>query len=1064
MNTVSHPWDYLIVTASHPEQARAYCRQLEARRRLGHINDVRHLLVIPDPEGRRIGSGGSTILCWIEVLKRELEPASSKRRIENESWEQILSGLRILIIHAGGDSRRLPAYSPCGKLFVPIPGEGDSPVGETLFDRQLPIYLELPPPAGGGGQTIITTGDVLLFFDPGEARFQTEGLTGLGTWVDPEVAKNHGVFCIGDSGHVRAFIQKPSRREQEEKRAVNHRGQTLLDIGVMSLSPGFAARLLTLCGVGEGGRDELGWKGAVADAILKGGIDFFLEIGCAMGDETDISAYLKAVKNRSKLPESVLSAVYRAVSDVPFISHQLRDCRFLHFGTSRQLIRSGTELMRCNREAVPDDACLLMDNRMEPAAEVSGGPAWVEGCLLEAPLKLGGDNIVVGADILDPLELPRGACLDVIKGDDGSGNPVWFVRFYGIDDDFKFRWSEDSATFCQLPVGKWLAAAGAHPDQIWETENTDGEGSLWDARLFPAAAAPSDFKSWLWMLDPRLASEDRKKKWLEGKRFSLREIAKRALQDDFIERRWTHRADEVRRSLRRIFRRESAFSAHDLGFVLERFGEDRLKDGIRDSVREAVRHLKGGAAGGLDRLHFSRIIHSLGSALREVTLRFPHMRDTMWPELVAELPEAEAQSLSTFRLDPSRAEDLEDWCQNARDAAFVNLSRTIVMSTPSSREPPRSAVRADEIIWGRAPARLDLGGGWTDTPPYSLENGGCVINAAVDLNGQPPIQVYARIIPEPEIRIASIDHGTRIAIHDLEELLDYREATSTFGLAKAALALSGLDPDRASWPRHTRSLGDILRLFGGGIELTTLAAIPSGSGLGTSSIMGAALILVISRLMGRSLTQRELFNAVLQLEQELTTGGGWQDQIGGSVPGVKMISTQPGLVPDPRIQEVSAEVLDPARNGGQTLLYYTGMRRLAKNILRNVVGNYLDRSRSTLDTLRKLHAYPPLAVDAMTRRDFKRFGELIELAWKLNKRLDPDSSTPAVEVILERFRPHMHGAKLLGAGGGGFLLVVCKSKADAKAAREALERDPPNPLARFFQFSISLRGLEVTAS
>jgi len=1064
MNTVPHPWDYLIVTASHEEQARAYRRHLEARRRLDHISDVRHLLVVPDPEGHRIGSGGSTILCWIEVLKHLMEQAASKRRIDNESWEPILRDLRILIIHAGGDSRRLPAYSPCGKLFVPVPGEGDSPLGDTLFDRQLPIYLELPPPVGGGGQTVITTGDVLLFFDPGEVRFQPDGVTGLGTWVDPEVAKNHGVFCLGESGRVRAFIQKPSRREQEEREAINRRGQTLLDIGVMNLAPGFAARLLTLCGVGEGGRDGLEWSGAVSDAIMRGGIDFFLEIGCAMGDESDMSAYLKSVRYRSKFPESVLSAVYRSVSEEAFFVHQLSECRFLHFGTSRQLIRSGTELMKRSRDAVPEDTCLLMNNRMGPAAEVSGGPAWIEGCRVEAPVTLEGDNVVVGVDILEPLSLPRSACLDVIKGDDGSGNPVWFVRFYGIDDDFKSRRSEGSASFCRLSIEEWLAEAGARPEQIWDPEAADGGGSLWDARLFPAGSAPSDFKSWLWMLDPRLASEDQKKMWLEAERFSLREIAERAQQDDFVERRWNHRADEIRRSLRRIFRTESGFSAHDLGFVLERFGEERLKDGVRDSLREAIRHLEGGAPGGLERLCFSRIIHSLGTALSAITLQFTHIKECIPPELTADLTGAETQSLSMFRLDPSGAVDLEEWCRRARDAAFINLSRTIVMSTPTSLEPPRSAVRADEIIWGRAPARLDLGGGWTDTPPYSLENGGCVINAAVDLNGQPPIQVYARIIPDPEIRIASIDHGTRIAIHDLEELLDYREATSTFGLAKAALALSGLDPDRAAWPRHTRGLSDILSRFGGGIELTTLAAIPSGSGLGTSSIMGAALILVISRLMGRSLTQRELFHAVLQLEQELTTGGGWQDQIGGSVPGVKMISTEPGLVPDPLIQDVPADVLDPARNGGQTLLYYTGMRRLAKNILRNVVGNYLDRNRATLDTLRMLHTHPPLAVDAMSRKDLERFGELIDLAWRLNKRLDPDSSTPAVEAILERFRPFMHGAKLLGAGGGGFLLVVCKSKADAEAARRTLEQDPPNPLARFFRFSISLRGLEVTAS
>ena len=76
-------------------------------------------------------------------------------------------------------------------------------------------------------------------------------------------------------------------------------------------------------------------------------------------------------------------------------------------------------------------------------------------------------------------------------------------------------------------------------------------------------------------------------------------------------------------------------------------------------------------------------------------------------------------------------------------------------------------------------------------------------------------------------------------------------------------------------------LRDFLTQYGGGLEITTLAAIPKGSGLGTSSIMGAVLLAVIHRVLGRELSPSELFHNVLRLEQKLTTGGGWQDQIGG---------------------------------------------------------------------------------------------------------------------------------------------------------------------------------------
>ena len=408
---------------------------------------------------------------------------------------------------------------------------------------------------------------------------------------------------------------------------------------------------------------------------------------------------------------------------------------------------------------------------------------------------------------------------------------------------------------------------------------------------------------------------------------------------------------------------------------------------------------------------------------------------------------------------------MADWVAPARSAAIAQVGRAIVSSGTRMTELPRSVLRRDEIVWARAPARLDVGGGWTDTPPYSLEFGGRVINAAVTLNGQPPIQAYVRAIEEPVVRMGSIDLGARVEITELAELLDYTHEIGEvreFALAKAALALSGLSPDAAPWPAGI-TLRGMLEQFGGGIELTTLAAIPKGSGLGTSSIMGAAIVAAVQRVMGRTRTQQELFHDVLRLEQALTTGGGWQDQIGGAVDGVKVIATEPGLVPDATLQYVPSDVLDPRRNEGQTLLYYTGITRLARDILHQVVGRYLDRDRVAMDTLTRLRGVVAHVADAMARKDLPAFGRLVDVVWELNKRLDPGSTNDEVEALLARVRPYIHGAKLLGAGGGGFLLMVCKSPRDAARVRAMLEAEPPNELARFFEFDISRSGLVVTA-
>jgi galactokinase/mevalonate kinase-like predicted kinase len=98
----------------------------------------------------------------------------------------------------------------------------------------------------------------------------------------------------------------------------------------------------------------------------------------------------------------------------------------------------------------------------------------------------------------------------------------------------------------------------------------------------------------------------------------------------------------------------------------------------------------------------------------------------------------------------------------------------------------------------------------------------------------------------------------------------------------------------------------------------------------------------------------------------------------------------------------------------------------------------------------------------MARKDLPAFGRMVDTAWRLNKQLDPHSSNEKIESLLRALGPHLYGAKLLGAGGGGFLLMVCKSPAAAAKVRSLLTVDPPNPRSRFFDFDVSSEGLVVS--
>jgi len=1028
-------WDYLILTASNDAQAQAYQRQLGLRRELGLLPQVRETRVVADLEGRRIGSGGSTLYCLATLLDGELE----RRGIAAAGWEtleEILRGLRILIVHAGGDSRRLPAYAPCGKIFVPVPGESYSALGTTMFDGLAPVLLDLPPGAPGGGQVVVAAGDALNRFDPSPVELALPGMTMLGCYASPEEAARHGVFSIGSGGVVRLYLQKPGIEEQKAAGAIDRHGRAALDVGITSLDAAAATALLRTFEVAPDESGKLAFSAGMRDTILAHGLDLYREICCAMGAEATVEHYLRAARGSgSRWEDGRLEALLPALRKIPFHVQVLPQCSFLHFGSTRQLISSGLALTVHNHGVLPETASLSVNNEIHAAGAIRGRDAWVEGCRLSAPLSLAGRNVVIGVDVAEPVSLPEGACLEVAAGRNRDGAPTWFIRCYGVEDTFK------DGIFRGRPLLEWLSSVGVDPEALWGAEAPPEDRSLWNARLFPAEQEHAAYRRWLWMFTPEEATAEQRAAFLAADRYSCAEIALLADQDAFHARRMRIRAAEVRGALQGMFSEESPFSADDLAFVM-RQSEDR-GGWAADLLKLAHIHLGESRHGsGLEGFTFCRITHSLSTAVSSLARDDEPLRSVL-PGLNA--PE----------------ESVGQWRHGLEEEAFRQLSEIVLASHAMVGAHPRNFLRPDETIWGRGPARLELGGGWTDTPPYSLEYGGDVTNVAINLNGQPPIHCYCRVIDEPVIRIGSIDGGTRIEIRELDELLDFRRPGDRFALAKAALAISGFSPQVADWPAGI-SLRQMLEEFGGGIELTCLVGIPKGSGLGTSSILGAVIMAVIRRLLGREQNQREIFHEVLRLEQALTTGGGWQDQAGAIYPGAKITSTKPGIFPDPLVHYVTADLLDPKANGGSTLLYYTGMTRLAKDILSQVVGSFLNRDRRVMRALAEEHLVAHSVADAMARKDVAAFAHHVDAAWELAKRLCPDVTNEAIESLLARMRPFVHSMRILGAGSGGFVLMICKSPRHAAEAREKLEREPLNERARFFDYEINHVGLEVT--
>ena len=351
-------------------------------------------------------------------------------------------------------------------------------------------------------------------------------------------------------------------------------------------------------------------------------------------------------------------------------------------------------------------------------------------------------------------------------------------------------------------------------------------------------------------------------------------------------------------------------------------------------------------------------------------------------------------------------------------------------------------IRAGETARVTAPVRIDLAGGWSDTPPICQDNGGAVLNAAVTLDGERPIEVTVSPRKDKFVKIVSKDLGKRRLVKSADELADHSDPHDWCALVKSALAVTGF------------------RFGERGLNITICANLPKGSGMGTSSILGAATIAAILRDTDRD----RIGELALQLEREMCTGGGWQDQFGGITPGVKLLTSKPGEIQSIAVKAVDAKWLGSIlRERG--LLYFTGQKRMARNILRKVLSFYAENPHNFASILvDSLKRGAKAAAAAIERHDFDALADALNGYWCDKKLLDNGSTNERVENIIERIRPWTSAVSLMGAGGGGFMLVLAKSAKAAAAIRGELTARPPSMYSRFYDFQIDCEGLKLELS
>lgn len=194
----------------------------------------------------------------------------------------------------------------------------------------------------------------------------------------------------------------------------------------------------------------------------------------------------------------------------------------------------------------------------------------------------------------------------------------------------------------------------------------------------------------------------------------------------------------------------------------------------------------------------------------------------------------------------------------------------------------------------------------------------------------------------------------------------------------------------------------------------------------------------------------------LVLEQMLTTDSDWQDLF--------EYQTDTEIIQYPTLKWLPDVMLKNRYTQDVSMLYYTGLTRMAKNILQDIVKGMFLNSRRQLCILKEIGDHAIDTYDCIQKNDWDAYCRSISRCWDLKQELDSGTNPLQVESIINSVSDYLSCAALPGAGGGGYIYMIAKDEDAARRIRKQLLDSPPNRLARFVKLDISDTGLEITRS
>lgn len=306
------------------------------------------------------------------------------------------------------------------------------------------------------------------------------------------------------------------------------------------------------------------------------------------------------------------------------------------------------------------------------------------------------------------------------------------------------------------------------------------------------------------------------------------------------------------------------------------------------------------------------------------------------------------------------------------------------------------------MIITKTPFRMSFFGGGTDMEEYFKENGGAVLSTTIDKF----CYVNVRHLPR------FFDYSTELAYSKTERVKDVNEIEHPL-------------------IRNSMKMLDMHE-----IRLTYEADLPARSGLGTSSSFAVGTLLAFYALKGKYADKKKLADEAIYLERILCDeAGGWQDQIAAAYGGFnKIVFNKDGY-------EVKPVIVSPERKkqlNNNLMMFFTGFTRFSSDVQRVNNETTLEEKKAKLSKMYKMvDEAENILCDK--HRDLDEFGRLLDKSWRLKKQTGKGVSTNVIDDLYEKgMNAGALGGKLLGAGGGGFLIFYVQPEKQ-KAVRRAMK-------------------------